>query len=573
MANTWRPLFTLVVFVSSIQQLSDAANRTCEEKCSKKHTLRNLQELQGIASPRKVCDLDLSDGGIDYIEPGTFRNFSNLVSLSVTSNKLSSISSGAFAGLNCLRYLNLSMNRIKSFEVSNISTDLPSLAILDMTGNNWLLSNDILLLTSLLEIRGTKLSKMCSECTLIKAKEISTKLENLKKGEYLIYLEGYPCRARAYTVKSLPRTIAKYGFISNCFEEGHKCFEQEIPSEVTYPCWDVTRQVGGLNYLFGPLAIVLNLCVITTTMYSNRLRKNIAMLLVANLAFADFLNGLYSLSITAVRQQRTFQEMLKFTSTSCSYLGFPWMFATELSVNTLFVLAVERFLSIVYSTKPRYRLMLRSCVVVIAVIWIYSLLLAVLPLVGVADYSITLFCVPIYPVKSIPAQFWFSFYVTGTVAITYLVTIPLYVKLYRAVKKSGLRTGKRNDVTLAKRIFILVMCNMFFFFLPVAISLIWSWSGTVRSVSRTATDVLTSAFSIVCLTISSAINPGLYAFQSSSFREELRSLYRRVFGKRIGFRGVGESSASGPSTTVTRDQSRQDTSGICLEVVKAEDLR
>lgn len=172
---------------------------------------------------------------------------------------------------------------------------------------------------------------------------------------------------------------------------------------------------------------------------------------------------------------------------------------------------------------------MKTARIAIMLCWLWSLLVAFLPIVGVGMYSIGTFCVPVYPVKSIPHQFWYSIVVTVCACVMYLATLPLYVRLYLYVKRSSSRIGSTTDVALAKRIFVLVISNMFFFLVPIAISLAWSILSRKQAMSRVAAEVLTSSFCAICLTVNSCLNPILYALRNKTFIKELKKmLFRKV---------------------------------------------
>lgn len=65
------------------------------------------------------------------------------------------------------------------------------------------------------------------------------------------------------------------------------------------------------------------------------------------------------------------------------------MFACELSIFTLAVITVERWYTITYAIHLNRRLRLSSAAKLMAMGWLYSLVMAALPLVGVSSYAKT----------------------------------------------------------------------------------------------------------------------------------------------------------------------------------------
>ena len=384
-----------------------------------------------------------------------------------------------------------------------------------------------------MEIRGVRWNNQCSDCSL-KRDINKTLLDKIKKKEYFEWVQGYACRAKISKYSLTLQLYAKHGFVPECFAKGSSCYNNEVTERSEAPCRDVNIRVLALEYLFGPIAIVLNLVVVLTTAFSERLRRNIAMVLVSNLAFGDLLNGIYSVIIAVVHHVYEYKETRKFADTKCNFIGPMWLLGQTIAVSCSLVLTYERYRSVVNSVKVKSRMKMKTARIAILCCWIGSLIVAFLPFVGVGMYSIGTFCIPIYPVKSIPHQFWYSIIVTLVACLMYLATLPLYVRLYLYVKKSSSRIGSTTDVALAKRIFVLVISNMFFFLLPIAISLAWSILSRKQVMSRVVAEVLTSSFCVICLTVNSCLNPVLYALRNKTFIKELKKMMFKRFGNCCG---------------------------------------
>ncbi len=70
------------------------------------------------------------------------------------------------------------------------------------------------------------------------------------------------------------------------------------------------------------------------------------------------------------------------------------MFASELSIFTLTVITLERWFAITFAIQLNKRLKLGLAVKVMIGGWIYALLMASLPLMGISTYSKTSICLP-----------------------------------------------------------------------------------------------------------------------------------------------------------------------------------
>ncbi|EDO36077.1 predicted protein [Nematostella vectensis] len=503
---------------------------------------------------------DLTGASLTSVPDKVLRNYTNLVTLILSNNEIIAIDENAFQGLTSLRNLSLSHNDFESWDSTAIPKHLKFLESLDMSGNDWIPSSEVLRMRSLSTIRGVSWGQ-CSDCELTRNVN-QTQLDRLLTLEDLEWVPGYACRARIHTYSAQVKRFAKEGFYPSCLVEGSECFAAEVKVRADSPCRDVNTKVLTLEYVFGPVALVLNLVVVVTTACSRRLRRNIAMVLVSNLAFGDLLNGIHAIAVAVVHHIYDYAGTRKFADTKCDYIGPLWMLGQAISVSCSLVLTYERYRSVVNSVKVKVKskMKMKTARISIFVCWVWSFAAAFLPLAGIGMYSIGTFCIPIYPVRSIPHQFWYSVVVTLIAATMYIVTFPLYIRLYLYVKRSSNRIGSKTDVALAKRIFVLVMSNMFFFLLPIMISLAWSVLSRHQVMSRVVAEVLTSSFCLICLTVNSCLNPVLYALRNRTFIKELRRMLYHMVGWYCGWcsdNGRGSNERTSRSNSASRGSTHQ----------------
>ena len=142
-------------------------------------------------------------------------------------------------------------------------------------------------------------SEACSECVLVRNNSESEKelIENFKEGEFFEGRKG-ECRAMKHTYSDHLKHFATYGFYSTCFEVDTKCYSTMVESTPIHRCWDTDNHILNLEYVIGPIAIVLNFLVLFITLTTPKLFKNVAMLLVCNIAFSDLCLALYTILIT-----------------------------------------------------------------------------------------------------------------------------------------------------------------------------------------------------------------------------------------------------------------------------------
>lgn len=88
----------------------------------------------------------------------------------------------------------------------------------------------------------------------------------------------------------------------------------------------------------------------------------------------------------------TLLETLSFLlGLGCKVAGFLTVLASELSIFTLALITSERWYTITYAIHLNKRLKLKTAAQIMAGGWVYSLIMAALPLFGVSSYSKTRF--------------------------------------------------------------------------------------------------------------------------------------------------------------------------------------
>lgn len=115
--------------------------------------------------------------------------------------------------------------------------------------------------------------------------------------------------------------------------------------------------------------------------------------LMSNLAFADLCMGLY-LMLLACIDIHSIGEYFNFAfdwqfGAGCKAAGFLTNFASHLSVFSLTIITLERWFAITYAIYLEKRLRLRTAVKIMIGGWLYSILMASLPLFGMSNYSST----------------------------------------------------------------------------------------------------------------------------------------------------------------------------------------
>lgn len=280
----------------------------------------------------------------------------------------------------------------------------------------------------------------------------------------------------------------------------------------------------GISLMVGSVALVANLVVVVVMLTSDR-RLNVHRFLMSNLAFADFCLGLYIFILVCVSLDTSgeYYNHVKAWQygAGCKIAGFLAVFSTELSVYTLTVITIERFFAIVYAMEVNTRLSLRKAVKVMIAGWLLSLLMAILPLVGVNSYHSVAICLP-FDSDTKGALVYVAMVLVLNFG-TFLVIAGLYAKMFHVVVGPGPMEGapQRNDAKVAKRMALLVFTD-FVCWTPIALF------GLLAAFGTPLIKVEESKFLLVFFfPLNSLCNPFLYAFFTKAFKREFFSLLSR----------------------------------------------
>nr|XP_009935650.1 PREDICTED: LOW QUALITY PROTEIN: lutropin-choriogonadotropic hormone receptor [Opisthocomus hoazin] len=273
------------------------------------------------------------------------------------------------------------------------------------------------------------------------------------------------------------------------------------------PCEDILGYsfLRVLIWFINILAIAGNftvLLVLTTSHY----KLTVPRFLMCNLSFADFCMGLYLLLIASVDAQtrgQYYNHAIDWqTGSGCSTAGFFTVFASELSVYTLTVITVERWHTITYAMQLDRKLRLRHAVPIMLGGWIFSLLIAVLPLLGVSSYMKVSICLPMDIETGLSQAYILLILVLNVVA--FIVICACYIKIYIAVQNPEL-VAANKDTKVAKRMAILIFTD-FTCMAPISFFAI-SAAFKVPLITVTNSKILLVLF----YPVNSCANPFLYA--------------------------------------------------------------
>lgn len=540
-------LITLTILRASF--LAEASSSNCLARCECKKIrdeleatclLEDFQHLTtSILRPAKIQSLKISLAKeVETVPNGLFKNFTKLENLDLSNNSIRDIEDGAFSNLIYLQRLDLSSNQLESWR-GNLTNELPQLMFLNISDNtNLTLPPAVMKLRRLKEIRGVTWNKHCLNCKLVrnytfqnedlKKDDIDISVSQLVKGDY-ISGKKFNCRMNRLVVSESLVNYAKHGFFALCLQEEHSaCLKSEVRVTPVHRCWDLANKILNVVYFTSPIALVLNLTVVLVSLTTKVLRRKVTMLLTSSMAASDLLVSVYSIMLITARKMPYVEYLVYQEGLFCNTLGFMWLTGQIVSYKTSLWLTIERFLAIVYSMEPSVRITRGRAVTLIVFTWCLGLAVATLPLAKISVYTSNTYCVPIRPIKDIPHSYEMSIALSVWGMLVYFTIIPLYIKIFISVRKTSEQAGIRRDGSVAKKIAILVMSNMVFFFLPVVIGFLWLTTNLKNTMSPQNREILTGVIPTILFSFNAFINPLLYAFRAEKFQESIKMRFDTI---------------------------------------------
>jgi len=279
------------------------------------------------------------------------------------------------------------------------------------------------------------------------------------------------------------------------------------------------------------LALLGNGCVVIV-LIASRGKMDVPRFLVCNLAMADFCMGLYLgfLAIVDASSIGDFRQMAihwQF-SAGCQVAGFFGVLSSELSVFTLAVITLERNYAITHAMHLNKRLSLKHAAYIMAAGWTFSVLMALMPLVGVSDYRKFAVCLPFE--TSDPVSLGYVVFLMLINGVAFSILMGCYLKMYCAIR--GSQAWNSNDSRIAKRMALLVFTD-FICWAPIAFLALTASLGLHLISLETA-----KVFTIFVLPLNSCCNPFLYAILTKQFKKDCVMICKTIEESRVT-RGIG----------------------------------
>ncbi|XP_005354786.1 lutropin-choriogonadotropic hormone receptor isoform X3 [Microtus ochrogaster] len=465
--------------------------------------------FQGMSN--ESITLKLYGNGFEEVQSHAF-NGTTLISLELKENiHLEKIHSGAFQGATGPSILDISSTKLQALPSDGLES-IQTLIAMSSYSLRTLPPREKF--TSLLVATLTYPSHCCAFRNWPKKKQ------NFSFSTFENFSKQCESTARKPNNETLYYTVFEeselsgwdydYGF---CSPKTLQCAPEP---DAFNPCEDIMGYafLRVLIWLINILAIVGNLTVLFVLLTSPY-KLTVPRFLMCNLSFADFCMGLYLLLIASVDSQtkgQYYNHAIDWqTGSGCSAAGFFTVFASELSVYTLTVITLERWHTITYAVQLDQKLRLRHAVPIMLGGWLFSSLIAMLPLVGVSNYMKVSICLPMDVESTLSQVYILSILILNVVA--FLIICACYIRIYFAVQNPEL-VATNKDTKIAKKMAILIFTD-FTCVAPISFFAI-SAAFKVPLITVTNSKVLLVLF----YPVNSCANPFLYAIFTKAFQRD-----------------------------------------------------
>jgi leucine-rich repeat-containing G protein-coupled receptor 6 len=279
-----------------------------------------------------------------------------------------------------------------------------------------------------------------------------------------------------------------------------------------------------LTWIIWFVAVVSNIAVLFI-MFVSKEKLHVPQLFICNLAFADFLLGVYLAFLGGVdlktRGQSFYKSALQWQmGPGCDSAGFIAIFSSELSVFVLTIMTLERFHTIAYSFKHG-SIKKRYASVALIICWIFAGIIAVLPILDVNTYSAVAVCMP-FRIDSIKDKIYIAFILTLNLT-AFLIILVCYLRILCIFCKSTpAQSGKKEKIVISLKMGALVMTNLCCW-LPLSVV------GYAALTEHEIIDYTTAKFFIVLIfPINACLNPFIYTIFTKQFVYRVRRIWKRT---------------------------------------------
>lgn len=274
------------------------------------------------------------------------------------------------------------------------------------------------------------------------------------------------------------------------------------------------------------VVIVINVSgnvTVVAVFLANYKRFNAVKLLLCNMAFADVCMSVYLVTL-AIVDAVTFGEFADHavdwkTGGGCEAIGFISVFSSILSLYSLTVITIERFYTIHYAMYGR-KIGFKQALVLVIIGWVYATVMAMLPLVGVSDYTVTAICLPFDLSNGGRAYVIFGLLAN---LLAFCVIAGIYAYLFCSITGGRRMASRRRDANVLLKMMILVLVD-FFCWMPIIVM-----GVTFASRGDVAISLLSAKYVMVFIyPLNSCANPFLYAIFTEPFKRDFFEFWYRL---------------------------------------------
>ncbi|KAF8386073.1 fshr-1, partial [Pristionchus pacificus] len=280
-------------------------------------------------------------------------------------------------------------------------------------------------------------------------------------------------------------------------------------------------------WFFWISSVILNLIVWFILAMAYEARKRSHYIFMFNLSFANALSAIY-LGLLALEDKDTQDEYFRFavgwqTGVWCRTAGFLCVFSSSLSILSMFFIAFE----IAYSTRQAIfgrHLSFRTCMVCVVFSYVFSFVMATLPLVGVSDYTTTSTCLPLFVEDHID-RFYIIFGLSILI-IAFIGMVICYGMIFKILMDPN-TPSRPEDHHIIMKMLALIITDM----------LCWMPScilGLSAALGYPLIDISTAKIFIICFfPLNTFTNPFLYVFLTKVIRSKVKKRAVPIFKRLV----------------------------------------
>ncbi|TRY99409.1 hypothetical protein DNTS_032538 [Danionella cerebrum] len=512
--------FVVVKASSEPLRLSQGSHMLCV--CPHRDLSYNyIEELPSFQSCVRLQEVNLQHNQIQQIDRGTFQGMASLRVLDLSRNQIKFIHRDAFLSLNSLTNLDLSLNSLTSVPTAGLSM----LNQLKLTGNMELRNG--LVATSLPKLRSISVPYAYQCCAFVA----------YESGVHLVEDDGrrnaYGCEEDILARRTCSPTLGAFK-----------------PCEHLLGSWMIRLTV----WFICLVALLFNCLVLVATFSPRTSSLSPTRLLVALLASANLLTGIY-VTVLTLLDAVTWGSFAEYgvwweMGAGCQVVGFLAVFSSEWAILLLALAAVERSWAVRVlmgkdgglRSRGERRERERRFGVAALLLALVSVAAACLSLYHGSAMSSPL-CLP-FSDSSSPGL-WFTVALVLMNTTAFLLSAGVYTRLYCRLGRAQLADPEQAGSV--RHVAWLIFTNCIFFCPVAAFSFASLLAGAGNAVGG---QEMAKSVTLIFFPLSACLNPVLYVCFSPSFRYDwlrLRGRGRAGSCGRLAAKTVTKGTAAGGS--------------------------